>query len=129
MKRLLGYALVVAFLPSSPWSARATTFDTGVPNILIAPGTNGPCATFQIGTVNQSFALPASDTNYVDEFSLLHVAQSLGKPVTFTDAGTTVVDCQGYELATDIRLGTPPCKMNGTFDFTYACDAFFAGAL
>jgi hypothetical protein len=102
---------------------RATTFDTGVPSLVAAPGPLGPCAFLQVGTINQWFVVPTSDANYDDEVRLLRLAQIRQQSITFTDAGTTVSNCQGYELATDIRLGTPPCFNATGLDFTIQCNA------
>jgi hypothetical protein len=106
-----------------PVAAVAGTIVTGVPNLVQVPGANGPCATFQVGTLTQTFAVPTTDINFGDESRLLNVALLRGLQITLTDAGATVSSCQNYELAQNILLGGLTCAQNAAADFANACNA------
>lgn len=119
MKSLLSL-IAVALLFALP--LHATTYVTGVPNVIQAPGTNGPCASFQVGTLNENFVIQTSDAGYVAESGNVVVALIRGLPITFTDAGVTVPGCQNYELAQNVTLGPPSCPNSLALDFTSLCD-------
>ncbi len=119
--RLLVAIAALAVCPALIGPAHATTVND-FPNMVQAPGTQGPCAIFQVSSLNETFVVPTSDANYEDEFALLSTSQVLGIPITFTDAGSTISNCQGYELAQNIQVGNTQCATGYTFDFTAACD-------
>jgi hypothetical protein len=109
--------------------ARAATTDQGTPNTVLAPGPLGACGFFQVGNLNQWFAVPTTDINFEDEFALLSLGFILSTPVTFTDAGTTVASCQGYELAQNIQLGNTQCSTGYLFDFSVVTGCDFVALL